>query len=284
MMLDYLKSWPLYLLPHHFLSSLIYKLTRVRVPFIKNNLIRLYSRVLDLNLNEAKQSSPESYSNFNDFFTRKLKPEARPIHINPDHILSPVDGAISQIGLLHNNHLIQAKNHNYMLGDLLGWDPEYTPKFSNGSFTTIYLSPKDYHRIHMPAKGTLKRMTHIPGRLFSVAPHTVNTIPNVFARNERVINYFETEFGPMAVILVGAIFVGSMSTQWAGEITPSHEKAINSIDYDNPSLTFEQGEEIAQFNMGSTVILLFPERSILWLNDKKPDQKLLLGQLIANIQ
>ena len=214
---DYLKSGSLYFLPHHAVSRVVFKLTRVKSPFLPKA-ITLFSNAFGINLDEALNSDPKSYDTFNKFFTRELKPGSRPIA--DSKITSPVDGTISQFGKVIDGEIVQAKGVNYSLNQLLGGDFERTKKFTNGQFITIYLSPKDYHRIHMPCAGKLLEQTHIPGRLFSVAKHTVNTIKGIFARNERVVAIFETEYGPMAMVLVGAINVAAIETVWDGLITP----------------------------------------------------------------
>lgn len=254
--LDYLKSGSLYFLPHHAVSRVIFKLTRVQSPLVPKA-ITTFSNAFGVNLKEAVNPDPKSYKTFNEFFTRELKPELRPI--SDSQIVSPVDGTISQFGNIKNGQLLQAKGINYGLNQLLGDNPERTKLFENGQFITIYLSPKDYHRIHMPCSGKLCEQTHVPGRLFSVAKHTVNTIKGIFARNERVIATFDTEYGPMAMILVGAINVAAIETVWAGLITPPKGETVTSKNYKDKEIELQKGEEMGRFNMGSTVILLFAD-------------------------
>lgn len=203
---DYIKSWPLYVLPHHLLSRGVFKLTRIRSPLVPKA-IRRFAAIFKVNLDEAVNPDPESYATFNEFFTRPLKPELRPIAAGETVLASPVDGAISQFGNIEQGQIFQAKGHDYSALELLGGDSERTQPFLNGQFMTIYLSPRDYHRIHMPVRGKLCEQVYIPGRLFSVAGHTARTIPRLFARNERVVAMFDTEFGKMALVLVGPLML-----------------------------------------------------------------------------
>ena len=252
---DYLKSGALYFLPHHAISRIVFKLTRIKSPLVPVA-IKIFVKIYNVNMDEALNSDPYSYPTFNDFFTRALKPGVRPV--SNSRVVSPVDGTISQYGDIINDSLLQAKGITYTLDALLGGNPERTNIFRGGQFITIYLSPRDYHRIHMPCDGKLIEQTHIPGRLFSVAKHTVKTIKGIFARNERVIATFETEFGPMAMILVGAINVSAIETVWAGLITPPKGETITSKRYLDKDIVLKKAQEMGRFNMGSTVILLFP--------------------------
>ncbi|MEW6039025.1 MAG: archaetidylserine decarboxylase [Pseudomonadota bacterium] len=252
-----------YLLPQHGLSRLMHRFVRIRQPWIKNAMIRAVCKLYRVNLAEAACNSPESFDCFNAFFTRALKPGARPICNEPDAIACPADGAISQLGAIEGRLLFQAKGHGFELAELLG-DENQAAKFENGSFITVYLSPRDYHRVHLPVAGTLTAMTHVPGELFSVNVATVENVPKLFARNERVICHFDTAVGPMAVILIGAIFVSSIETVWHGEVTPPRAKTIRQWDYSARHLSFERGAEIGRFNMGSTVIVLFGAGRACW--------------------
>ena len=253
---DYIKSGSLYFLPHHAVSRLVFKLTRLESKFVPKS-ITLFSKAFGVNLNDAIHPDPSHYKTFNEFFTRQIKPELRPIASSK--LVSPVDGTISQFGQIVNTSLVQAKGVTYTLDALLGGEKEASKLYENGQFITIYLSPKDYHRIHMPCSGKLIDQTHIPGRLFSVAKHTVNTIKGIFARNERVVANFETEYGPMAMVLVGAINVAAIETVWAGLITPPKGKSLTTKNYKEKEISLDKGEEMGRFNMGSTVILLFAE-------------------------
>ena len=275
---DYLKSGSLYFLPHHAVSRIVFKLTRIQSPLVPKA-IKLFCKAFNVNLDEAVNPDPNSYRTFNEFFTRALKPELRPIANS--QLISPVDGTISQFGQITNGSLLQAKGIHYSLEALLGGNAERAKHYQNGQFITIYLSPRDYHRIHMPCTGKLTEQTHIPGRLFSVAKHTVNTIRGIFARNERVVASFDSDFGPMAVILVGAINVAAIETVWAGLITPPKGETITSKQYRDKDIKLEKGEEMGRFNMGSTVILLFPEGAPAFKASLHVDQAIKMGQALS---
>jgi phosphatidylserine decarboxylase len=270
-----------YLLPHHLLSSLMYRLTRIESPAFKNTLIRKFIGLYGVEMAEAMEPDPSRYRSFNDFFTRALQPDARPVSQDEHNIVCPADGVLSQAGDIEDGYLFQAKGHDYALLDLLGGDMPWSRRFEEGSFATIYLSPKDYHRVHMPYSGTLKKMIHVPGRLFSVNDTTTRRVPGLFARNERVICLFETDLGPMAVILVGAIFVASIETVWAGVITPV-SRQVRRWDYppDQPEapIRLDRGEELGRFNMGSTVILLFAKDRVDWSEELEAGQAVKMGQ------
>lgn len=220
------------------------------------------------------------YKHFNDFFTRELKPESRPVPQDGNTIICPVDGSISQLGKISGGEIIQAKNRTYNLDELLARD-ELAGNFVGGHFATLYLSPRDYHRIHMPLDGRLIRMTYVPGKLFAVNSHTVKLVDRVFARNERVISYFETAIGTMAIILVGAINVGSMETVWAGEITPAKTRTIATTDYKNRQIHLKRGNEMGRFNMGSTVIVLFEKDRMQWFPELQPGQLITMGMPVG---
>jgi len=246
-----------FLLPQHFLSKLMFRFARINIRWIKNNFTRWFVKKYQVNLSEAEIENIEDYSNFNDFFTRALKPKLRPI--SESEIISPVDGVVSQAGKIQEFQIFQAKGRQYSVSELLA--DKALQEFENGSFATIYLSPKDYHRVHMPCDGSLRSMKYIPGNLFSVNQKTVNNIDRVFARNERLVCLFDTDFGEMVLVLVGAIFVGSMGTSWEGQITPPYSKLVKTYDYKNRQIKLYKGDELGQFNMGSTVILILPNGS-----------------------
>jgi phosphatidylserine decarboxylase len=246
-----------YILPQHFLSRIVYALMRCETTWIKNTLIRVISYAAGINRDEALSPDPADYVSFNAWFTRALKPGVRTFDPNQRAFLSPCDGRISETGRLQENRILQAKGKDYSLKDLLANDPACS-QLSGGYFSTIYLSPRDYHRIHMPLSGRLQRMIHVPGRLFSVAPYTVRHVPRLFARNERVIAIFDTDSGPMVMVLVGAMLVSSTQTVWAGEITPNKNKTVSVKDYSEQNISLAKGDEMGRFNMGSTVILLMP--------------------------
>jgi phosphatidylserine decarboxylase len=232
-----------------------------------------------MNMAEAEQSDLASYPSFNAFFTRGLKPDARPLA--EGMVISPADGRVSQIGEIDGESLVQAKGHYFELLALLAGDKQKTAQFRDGLFATIYLSPKDYHRVHMPFAGTLQSMTFVPGDLFSVSNATTQLVSGLFARNERVICHFDTAIGPMAVILVGAIFVGSMDTIWHGEVRGERGQPTKWVYHGDDRRQFQAGEEIGRFNMGSTVIVLLPERAATWETDIGPGDEVTLGQAIG---
>lgn len=272
-----------YLLPHHLLSGLMHAITRVEWPPLKNYLIRRVIDMYKVDMSAAADPVPHNYPSFNAFFTRQLTEDARPVSAG-ENICSPVDGTVSQAGRIMNGRIFQAKRHTYSLSELLGGNEQLADEFNNGHFATIYLSPRDYHRIHMPASATLRSMTHVPGRLFSVSPLTTREVPRLFSRNERLVNIFDTANGPFAVIMVGAIFVSSMDTVWAGTVTPKRLQPTNWSYNELDDISLQKGQEMGRFNMGSTVILLFPENSIEWHEDLSPGSKLLMGQDIAQPQ
>jgi phosphatidylserine decarboxylase len=273
-----------YLLPHHLLSRLMHAVMRIEMKGFKDTLIR---RVIDwykVDMSEALETDPQAYRSFNDFFTRALRPDARPVAEAANAITCPADGTLSAAGDIEDGYLFQAKGRDYALLELLGGDPTLSQLFEEGSFATIYLSPRDYHRVHMPYDGKLKRMVHVPGRLFSVNETTCQKVPRLFARNERVIALFDTEIGPMAVILVGAIFVASIDTVWAGTVTPVHQR-ISSWTYPPTgrakAITLAKGEEMGRFNMGSTVIVLFGKDVVEWEEDLTPGSTVKMGRSIG---
>ncbi len=279
---DALKIYPQYILPQHRLSAIMNAITRSKSPLVKNVLIKQVIKHFDVDMRDALEENPHNYATFNHFFTRALKPGVRPICSEDHSIACPVDGAVSQIGKIEDNQIFQAKGHHYSLHALLGGD-ESSECFRNGSFATIYLSPRDYHRIHSPLDARLTKMIHIPGKLFSVNTLTTEHVPGLFARNERVVSLFETSAGPMAVILVGAILVSSIETVWAGEVTPCGKK-VNHWDYPQVQPTLSKGEELGRFNYGSTVILLFPENKIEWDNHFGENSKTKMGQLLGKVK
>ena len=281
---DYLKSWPLYLLPHRLLSRSVRSMTRCRIRPLKNFLINAFIRSFDVDLSDAEHPSSSGYPDFNSFFTRALRPGVRPLTPLPQALACPVDGFVSQAGELDRDRIIQAKGHDFSLVRLLGGDAQRAAPFSNGRFATLYLSPRDYHRIHMPVTGRLLETIYIPGRLFSVAPHTTRAIPGLFARNERLVCVFETATGPMAVVLVGAIFVSCMETVWEGVVNPGLATRMRHRRHDLPGATpvvLDKGAELGRFNMGSTVILLFGPGRVRWADDLQPGAPVQTGQLLG---
>ena len=264
-----------FLLPQHLLSRLMFRFARIQIPWIKNRFTSWFVSNYKVNLNEAQLEDIEEYKHFNDFFTRALKDGSRPV--SDSKVVSPVDGVVSQFGSIKEALIVQAKGKKYSVEALLA---ENSKNDFYTSFVTIYLSPKDYHRIHMPFDGSLKLMKYIPGNLFSVNQRTVNNIDQVFARNERLVFYFETEYGEIALVMVGAIFVGSMETSWEGQITPPYVKSIKTYDYDSRQIELSKGKELGRFNMGSTVILLMP-KEVPKLN-LQVGQVLNMGQSISD--
>lgn len=281
---DYLKAGLIYVLPHHFISRGIFYLTRLEGRLVAPA-IRLFSRIFKVNLDEAANPDPASYKTFNAFFTRELKQGARPIAAKDNNavIASPVDGAISQVGKIEEGRIFQAKGHEYTALELLGGYEQHAKPFMNGQFMTIYLSPRDYHRIHMPITGKLDEQVYIPGRLYSVAGHTVRTVPRIFARNERVVALFDTEFGKMAMVLVGAINVAAIETVWSGLVTPPQGRIVSVKDYADQLIELVKGEEMGRFNMGSTVILLFEKGDIQWDKDCVADHSVRLGEALGQL-
>ena len=268
-----------YILPHHAISWIMFVGARIRWKPVKNLIIRIYTDLKPVNMHEAIEEDMFAYESLNAFFTRALKAECRPFDKDESNWLCPVDGSVSQAQAIRDGRIFQAKGHDYSLLELVGGDRELAEIFKDGQFATLYLSPRDYHRIHMPATGLLKHMQYIPGRLFSVAAFTVNNIPRLFARNERCVCYFETEQGPMAMILVGAINVSAIETVWHGLIT-SEAKKIKRFNYHDKEMMFERGEEMGRFNLGSTVIVLATDKMII---DEKMTAcaEIKLGQCLA---
>lgn len=275
-----LQHW----LPQHALSNAMFWLTRRRLRLLMPWVIRAYTRLFAVDLSDAVEPSPRAYPTFNAFFTRPLRPGARPIAEAADAIACPVDGRVSAAGEIPGGRLLQAKGQTYPLEGLLAGDAELITQIRDGHFATLYLSPSDYHRVHMPVDGRLIRTIQVPGRLFSVNPTTVAGVPQLFARNERVICLFETAVGPMALILVGAIFVGSIETVWAGRITPPRIKAVAVSNAAAGTIHLTRGAELGRFNMGSTVILLFGPGTAQWNHLLTPGAHVRCGSEIGQIR
>ena len=273
-----------YLLPQHLLSRGMLWLTRRRQRWLRVPLTRLFLRGFRPDLSDALQPDAMAYPDFNSFFTRALRADARPMPDTADAIASPVDGTVSQAGCIEAGLLLQAKGRQYSLEALLAGRERWIECFRDGQFATIYLAPYNYHRIHMPLTGTLTEAWHVPGRLFSVNAVTAAQVPELFARNERLICGFDGARGPFAVVLVGALFVGSMSTVWHGNVTPRRRHAVTTLDPapDAAPLQRARGEELGRFNMGSTVILLLPPRSGRWDTSLAPGRVLRVGQAIGH--
>jgi len=283
MMGDWLKSWPLAVLPHHLLSRLVRSATRWRIRWWKDTLITRFIRHFGVDMSEAVEPSPVRYPDFNSFFTRALKPGARSQPEEAEAISSPVDGCISQIGRISDGCLLQAKGRNFALVDLLGGDQGRAQPFQEGGFATLYLSPRDYHRVHMPCDARLVETVYIPGRLFSVAPHTTRAIPRLFVRNERLAALFATDAGPMAMVLVGAIFVACMETVWEGVVRPAGAGVVVRNYSRSPQWRFRRGDEMGRFNMGSTVILLYGPGLVEWEPDLASGRPIRMGQSLGTL-
>jgi phosphatidylserine decarboxylase len=271
-----------HVLPKHALSRVIYAVARSEQRWIRNTFLRIFLRGYTLNMAEAVQPDPFSYPSFNEFFTRALRPDARPIDRDNDVIVSPVDGTVSQCGQLEDNLLLQAKGHHYSLQELLAGDAEAVEIYRGGSFACIYLAPYNYHRIHMPYAGAARGNLYVPGALFSVNAMTVRAVPRVFARNERLICDFATPLGRMAVILVGALFVGSIETVHCGEVNPPPRGRKTPVRIaTGVGRHFAKGEELGRFNMGSTVVLLFERNRIAWDRTLVAESQVQLGRSIG---
>lgn len=277
---DRLFVWMQYVLPHHTLSRLVGGLAASEKPWIKNPLIKWFSQRFGISLEEAKIQDPTAFPSFNAFFTRALQEGARPIDATEQGIVSPADGVVSQCGQIRGSDVLQAKGAYFSVYELLGGDAALAEEFINGHFATIYLSPKDYHRVHMPISGTLRKILYVPGRLFSVNNATAEQVPKLFARNERAVCVFDTDAGPVAVILVGAMIVAAIETVFTGQITPLANK-IQTIDFSKQPLSREKGEELGRFLLGSTVVLLFPENACQWQPELAAGSTLKMGQLIG---
>ncbi len=276
-----------HVLPQHLATAAIHWLARVENALVRKALIRGFLRLYpQVDLGEAARTEVAQYRSFNDFFTRELRPGARPIDAATDAIVSPVDGRVSQAGAIDGQQLLQAKGHGYTAEALLG-SAARAAAFRGGQFATIYLAPFNYHRIHMPLAGTLREAVHIPGALYSVNQVTAENVPGLFARNERVVCVFDTPAGPLAMVLVGALFVGSMSLAWqAGEITPANPRPRfpTPVPPPSPAPQLARGQEMGRFNMGSTVILLLPPGMAEWSETLVPGRALRLGERIGALR
>ncbi|MDX1391390.1 MAG: archaetidylserine decarboxylase [Rheinheimera sp.] len=282
--MDNLKITLQYLMPKHLISRLVGKLAAARLGWFSHFLINRFIKAYGVNMAEAQFENAADYASFNDFFTRPLKDGIRPLASDSDIIAHPVDGCISQLGPIVAGELVQAKNHSYSLQSLLGGDIKTAEPFLGGDFATIYLAPKDYHRIHMPITGTLRQMIYVPGDLFSVNPLTAANVPDLFARNERVVTIFDTELGPMALVLVGATIVASIETVWAGTVTPPAGKDVFSWTYPasgKNAITLEKGAEMGRFKLGSTVILAFAADKVSFLAQYQPRSVTRMGAPFA---
>ncbi len=269
-----------YVMPHHAVSRVVYFITRLRGPQVPI-MVKWFVQRYGVNMDDAEESEIGYYQTFNEFFTRPLKDNIRPIAPGANTLACPCDGTVSQAGSVRAGAMMQAKGRGYSVLELLGGDKTMAAQFADGRFATIYLAPHDYHRLHMPLNANMIRMIHVPGRLFSVAEWTVAEIPRLFARNERLACYFETSAGPLVMVLVGAINVAAIETVWSGLVTPPRAKKISEYDYSHTRKEIAKGAEMGRFNMGSTVILL-TGNNVEWLPHISPGQPVKMGQLIGH--
>jgi phosphatidylserine decarboxylase len=270
---------PQYLLPKRLITMLAGKIANLRGGAFTHALIRRFVAKYGVNMAEAANPLIDSYATFNEFFTRPLRPGLRPMAAAP--FVCPVDAAISQFGPIENDQIFQAKGHSYSTRALVGGDQALAHQFDHGHFATLYLAPKDYHRIHMPCEGRLMRMIYIPGDLFSVNPLTARHVPSLFARNERVVCFFETAYGPFINVLVGATIVGSVATVWHGVVNPPRTRDIREWRYDSQNIVLAQGAEMGRFLLGSTVVMLFPKNVLTFVPDWAPSRPVRLGEAMA---
>ena len=278
-MSDRLAVLPQYLLPKQALTTLAGKFASARLGGLTTSVIRWFVGRYNVNMGEAANPDIASYASFNDFFTRALKDGARPL-ADAD-LICPVDGAISQFGPIAKDQVYQAKGHTYSTTALVGGDAAAAARFDDGYFATLYLSPRDYHRIHMPCAGELTRMVHVPGDLFSVNPTTARGVPGLFARNERVVCFFESAQGPFVLVLVGATIVGSMATVWHGQVNPPRPGTLRQWDYAPGQVSLQKGEEMGRFLLGSTVVMLFPKGPLQFNPQWAPARPIQLGEAMA---
>ena len=278
-MSDRLAVLPQYLLPKRLLTLLAGLFASSRLGRLTTWVIRRFVDRYRVNMGEAANPDITSYASFNDFFTRALKPGARPLATAD--LICPVDGAISQFGPILKDQIFQAKGHAYSTTALVGGDATAAARFDNGHFATLYLSPRDYHRIHMPCAGELTRMVHVPGDLFSVNPTTARGVPGLFARNERVVCFFESTDGPFVLVLVGATIVGSMATVWHGQVNPPRTGMLRQWDYPKGQVSLQQGQEMGRFLLGSTVVMLFPAGPLSFNVAWEPGRPIVLGEAMA---
>lgn len=274
MLSDNLKVKLQYVMPKHLLSRIVGKLAAAKLGFVTTSLIKVFIKQFKIDMSEAEHESPEAYKTFNEFFTRPLKAGIRPVCEEENSLIFPVDGAISQFGKIEKDQIFQAKGHHYSAQALLGGDEELGKQFVDGDFMTIYLAPKDYHRIHMPMAGELEQMIYVPGDLFSVNPLTAENVPGLFARNERVVAIFNSPQGKFAMVLVGATIVASIETTWAGTVTPPPGKTVRTWHYSGQDATthqFEKAEEMGRFKLGSTVVMLFEKDMLEFLDANAGD-------------
>lgn len=283
---DRLKITLQYITPKHLISRAMGKFAGAKAGWFTRAFTQWFVNRYQVDMSEAENPDIRSYATFNDFFTRPLKADARPLLASATQLAHPVDGAVSQLGPIHGDSIVQAKQHDYSMQALLGGDATLAKQFLNGTFATIYLAPRDYHRIHMPLAGTLRQMIYVPGDLFSVNPLTAENVPNLFARNERVVAVFDSEHGPFAMVLVGATIVASIETVWAGTVTPPTGPTVHTWDYPASGLNsvfLEQGAEMGRFKLGSTVVLVFPQDMVEFAESLSPETVTRMGTVMGEL-
>jgi len=284
---DRLKIALQYITPKHFMSRAMGKFASAEAGWFTRTFTQWFVNRYNVDMSEAVEPDFRQYPTFNAFFTRALKADARPLIANKGQLAHPVDGTVSQLGPIHGDSIVQAKNHDYSMQALLGGDEALAQEFYNGTFATIYLAPRDYHRIHMPLKGTLRQMIYVPGDLFSVNPFTADNVPNLFARNERVVAVFDSANGPFAMVLVGATIVASIETVWAGTVTPPTGPCVHTWEYPNEGLNkieLDIGAEMGRFKLGSTVVLVFPENMVEFNAELAPGVVTRMGTVFGEIK
>ena len=280
---DHAKGFVQHILPHTLLTALMHRASRIRFAPWKNWQIRWFIRRFGVDVSEAANPDPSDYAHFNAFFTRALRDDARPLDGDEHTVVCPADGRVSAIGAIRADTLLQAKGRHYSLRALLGGDDARATAFDDGAFATIYLSPRDYHRVHMPLGARLTETRYIPGRLFSVNFSTARAVPELFTRNERLVCFFETPQGPVALILVGAMLVAGIETVWSGPVTPPHGRAPDTERYGDRGMALQRGQEMGRFNTGSTVILLFPKGCVRWSESLLAGSGVRMGQAIGRL-
>lgn len=284
--LDQFKIKAQYVLPKHAISRAMGAFASARCGIFTQAFMRWFIKHYNVDMSEALLENPHDYATFNEFFTRPLKPSARPLRAGEDELAHPVDGKVSQLGKIDGQSIIQAKGHDYSVTALLGGDHEDAQRYTDGQFATIYLAPRDYHRIHMPLDGTLRKMTYVPGDLFSVNPLTAANVPGLFARNERVVCHFDSEHGPFTLTLVGATIVASIETVWAGTVTPPTGPKVHSWHYPSEgfnAIRLHKGEEMGRFKLGSTVILTFPAEMMAFMDSLQPNDVTRMGDVMGQL-
>lgn len=285
--LDTFKVKSQYVLPKHAISRAMGAFASARAGFLTQAFMRWFIKHYNVNMSEALEEDPRAYATFNEFFTRAFKADARPLLATDNQLAHPVDGAVSQLGDINGDTIFQAKGHDYSLTALLGGDSADAEPYQNGQFATIYLAPRDYHRIHMPLDGTLRKMTYVPGDLFSVNPLTAANVPGLFARNERVVCLFDSPQGPFSLTLVGATIVASIETVWAGTVTPPTGPRVHSWDYPTTghnAIQLKKGEEMGRFKLGSTVVLTFPKGMMHFNETLQPESVTRMGEVLGELE